>query len=191
MEKETILKKLIGGKNKDYTYTIAFFLMFSFFVLYVIKPNILSVFEANQRIEELKKINNLYESQIDKIIDLQTTFETNRDDFVYLVQGISNKPEVNKVLSDIDISSEGSKLNPQRITVSDINLKDLNLAQTLRSFVIDLNINGTFNDMLDFGKKIYSQRRLKIMKELDFNSDKVTSGSGNLGIQLKLEGYYL
>ncbi len=191
MEKESILKKLLTGKNKDYTYAIAFFFIFSFFVFYVIRPNVLSVFEANQTIDRLNQINKTYGDQINKIIEVQTIMEQNRDDLDYLAQAISNKPDINKVLSDIDISSSGSKLNPEEIAISDINLKGKSTTTVLKSFEVNMTINGSFQDMIAFTKKIYDQRRLKIMKDLVFSQDQQASGSGNLGIKLDLEGYYL
>lgn len=192
MEKSTLVKKLLTKKNKDYTYTIFFFLIFSFFVFYVIRPNLLSVFEANTKIEKLKQINKTYEDQIDKVIEVQTILEENREDFSYLNEAISAKPEVNKVLSDVDVSSSGSKLISQRIDVSDINLKDRGSFGKLKSFIVNLSLQGEFTDGLSFFRKIYSQRRLKLAEDVLFNrSEKESSRSSTLDIKFQIEGYYL
>ncbi len=67
MEKTALVKKLLSKKTKDYTYAIAFFLIFSFFLIAVIRPNILSVFSAGERINELEKQNRFYDLQISNI----------------------------------------------------------------------------------------------------------------------------
>jgi len=191
MEKSLIIKKLFSKKTQDYTYAIAFFFIFSFFVFYIIRPNLITVFEINSKIEQLKTINKLYGEQIDKIVEVQSSFEENRDDFFLLKEAIASKPEVNKLLSDVDVSSEGSRLTSERIAVSDINLKDKGSINKLKSFVINLNLIGAFDDTIAFINKIYNQRRLKLIPELEFTRGQESSESANLNIRLEIEGYYL
>ncbi len=192
MEKTSLVKKLFAPKNRDYTYTIFFLLIFSFFIFYVIRPNLISVFEANTKIKQLKQINKTYEDQIDKIIDVQSILEENREDFGYLNEAISAKPEVNKVLSDVDVSSSASKLVSQRIDISDINLKDRGAFRKLKSFDVNLSLRGDFEDGLSFLRKIYEQRRLKLAQEATFSRpEKEASQSSSLEIKFQVEGYYL
>lgn len=193
MEKKSILKQLFRGKTKDYTYTIAFFLIFSFFIFYVIRPNLLTVFEIKSKIAQLKEIDRKYADQIDKIIQVQAVFEGSRDDLDLLQEAIARQPEVNKVLSDVNVSSEGSSLLAERIVISDINLKDVGMADKIKSFVIRMNLAGRFDSALEFVGKIYSQRRLKYFPviELSSQSNQSTQSATMLKIRLEVEGYYL
>ncbi|MBI4008825.1 type 4a pilus biogenesis protein PilO [Candidatus Roizmanbacteria bacterium] len=192
MEKSSLLKKLFTKKTKDYGYAIAFFFIFSFFIYFVIRPNLLSVFEANRKIEELKKTNALYEEQIDKIIDTQTILESNREGFILLGEAIAKKPEVNKVLSDINVSSDEGKLLANRVEVSDINLKETGTLKKIKSFIVNMNLKGTFEETLLFVKKMYEQRRLKLIPDLQFSREESESSqSSTLNIKLQVEGYYL
>src|SRR3989338_9467864 len=191
MEKSLIIKKLFSKKTQDYSYAIAFFLIFSFFIFYIIRPNLITVFEINTKIEQLKSINKLYGEQIDKIVEVQASFEDNRDDFFLLKEAIATKPEVNKLLSDVDVASEGSKLTSEHISVTDINLKDKGSVNKLKSFIVNMNLLGTFEDTLVFINKIYNQRRLKLLPELEIARGQVSSESATLNIRLEVEGYYL
>ena len=191
MEKSLIIKTLFNKKTQDYTYAIAFFLIFSFFIFYIIRPNLITVFEIKTKIEQLKAINKLYGEQIDKIVQVQSTFEANRDDFYLLKEAIAAKPEVNKLLSDVDVSSEGSKLTSERISINNINLKDKGSINKLKSFIVSMNLLGTFEDTNIFINKIYNQRRLKLIPKLEIAREKVSSESATLNIWLEVEGYYL
>lgn len=192
MEKKQILKKLLSQKNKDYTYVITFFLIFSFFILFIIRPNLVSVFEANNKIEELHTLDTLYNTQIDKIIELQTTLEENRDNMLLLNQAIANKPEVNKILSDVDISSQEGGLLTSGITVSDINLKEKEDGDKLKSFTLNMDFKGDFQSSVSFIKKIFDQRRLKTISNLDISRDeKESSESSKLQITMMILGYFL
>lgn len=192
MEKNRLVKNLLTKKNKDYTYTILFLLIFSFFIFFIIRPNLISVFEANAKIEELKKINDSYNEEIDKIIEVQSVLETKRDDFDYLNEAIASKPQVNKILSDVDVASAETNLISEQISVSDINLKDKGALEKLKSFVVQMNVKGTFEDVVAYIKRVYAQRRLKLIPEFQVGRDeKESSSSSTLDIRFEVEGYYL
>lgn len=191
MSKKNIINKLITEKTKNYTYAIAFFLVFSFFVYFVIRPNLLSVFVSNSKIDELKKIDNLYENQINKVIDLQSTLETNRDDFRLLREAVSENPQVNKVLSDISLSAEKNKLSINKITIGDINLRDSS-KQKLYEVSVNLDLRGNFDSLMMFVRELNNQRRLKLIRRMSIlkENEKATE-SAELKISMEVDGYYL
>lgn len=192
MDKQFVVKKLFNKKAKDYTYTIAFFVIFSFFIFAVIRPNLITVFEITAKIKQLGEVDKLYGMQIDKIVGVQSEFEINRDDMYLLNEAVSTLPEVNKVLFDINISSDGSSLRSERMTVSDINLKDKGAQNKLKLFTINMNLFGSFEDTMEFIRKIYSQRRLKLVPELEIARPVGEStNSADLKIRFEVEGYYL
>lgn len=192
MEKNTLVKNLLTKKNKDYTYAVSFLLIFSFFIFFIIRPNLISVFEANAKIEELKKINNSYNEEIDKIIEVQSVLESKRDDLDYLNEAIASKPQVNKILSDVDVASAETNLISEQISVSDVNLKDKGALEKLKSFVVEMNVKGTFEDVVAYIKRVYAQRRLKLIPEFQVDRDeKESSSSSTLDIRFEVEGYYL
>ena len=192
MEKSWIIKNLFSKKTQDYTYSIAFFFIFSFFVYFIIRPNLIKVFEITTKIEQLKNINKNYGEEIDKIVNIQSELELNRDDLGFLKEAIAAKPDVNKVLYDVLVSSDEGNLRFDRAVVSDINLKDKGSADKLKFFIINMNLAGTFEDTMAFIERIYNQRRLKLIPEFELAREKKeSSDSGALKIRLGVEGYYL
>ena len=109
MDKQATIKKLFEKKAKDYTYTVAFFVIFFLFSA-VIRPNLITVFEINAKIRQLSEVDRIYGEQIDKIVGVQSIFEASRDDMYLLNEAISTQPEVNKVLFDVNVASDGSSL---------------------------------------------------------------------------------
>ncbi|OGK25543.1 hypothetical protein A3C28_01655 [Candidatus Roizmanbacteria bacterium RIFCSPHIGHO2_02_FULL_39_9] len=109
-----------------------------------------------------------------------------------LNQAIANKPEVNKILSDLDISSQEGGLVTSGITVSDINLKEKEDGDKLKSFTLNMDFNGDFQNSLSFIKKIFDQRRLKTISNLSIGRDeKESSESSKLQITMMILGYFL
>lgn len=191
MEKSLVLKKFFSKKTQDYTYVIAFFFIFSFFVFYIIRPNLITVVQISTKIDQLKKINTLYTEQIDKVVEIQSELEGSRDDFLLLKEAIAAKPEVNKVLFDINVSSEEANLSSERISLSDVNLKEKGATNKLKFFIVSMNLVGTFDDLMSYIKEIFSQRRLKLISEMDIAKEKLSSKSATLKIKLEVEGFYL
>jgi Tfp pilus assembly protein PilO len=192
MEKLPALKKLFSKRAKDYSYAIVFFLIFSFFILAVIRPNILSVFVAQQKIQKLEKLNEAFDKQINNVISIQSTIEQYRDNFFLLKEAVSRAPQVNKILSDLNNAIGNNHLTVDKINIGEVNLKDVGTGQKLKSVAIHSDLSGKFEDINNLISDLYGQRRLKVIKKMTVGKDeKEASDSSQLKIQLDVEGYYL
>lgn len=192
MDKTAILDKIFTKKNKDYTYIILFFLIFSFFVFFAIRPNLLSVFSANSEIKKLKGTDEIYESQIMRIIDIQSLLETTRNDLPLISEAMPYYPQVNKVISDIERLTVKNKMTTLKMNILNIELKDLNKKNDLlKKIGVEMELEGSFDNTRALIKDIENQRRLKFIKELSIKNTEESSGSAKLNIQLKIESYYL
>ncbi len=193
---KSIFKKLFTEKTKDYSYTIIFFLAFSFFIFFVIRPNLVSVFDAYSQVSDLSQEDKTYGSQIEKIIDIQSTMEQSRSDLGLLDQAVTNTPQVNQLLRDVQNSTTKSGLLVNRVSVSDINLKDVGNGDKVSSVDLEIDVSGTYNELVSFLKDTQNQRRLKFIKKMNLSKTDTTStpqasASSALELQLVIEGYYL
>ena len=192
LDKKQLLSKLFTEKNKDYSYTIIFFLIFSFFAFFIIRPNILSIFQANLQIENLKKTNAIYEYQIQNVIDVQSILVNVRDDLPLLDEAVTSKPQINQLINDITKAIEKNHLEISKLSLANVNLKDISKTEQFKPLVFDLGLTGSFDNYLNLMKDIYNDRRIKLMKDIVISKeDKSGTNSGTLQIELQLEGYYL
>ena len=60
MDRKKILELLKQKQVQDYTFSIAFFLVFSFFVIFAIRPNLITAFSLQKELEELKLLMEKY-----------------------------------------------------------------------------------------------------------------------------------
>lgn len=191
-DKNTIIAKLFTKKGKDYSYAIAFFLVFSFFLLFVIRPNVLSVFQANLKIENLKKTNAIYEYQIQNVINTQTVLVDARNDLQLLDEAVTSKPQVSQIIGDITKTVERNNLVISKLSLVDVNLKDVSRSDQFKPLTFDLGLTGNFDDYFKLMKDFYNQRRTKLLKNIIVSrTQEESSPSGTLQIELQLEGYYL
>lgn len=192
MDRKKLVDTLLSRKGQDYTYAVAFFLIFSFFTYFVIRPNILAIFQANLKIEDLKKTNAFYETQIQNVVDAQTVLVEHRDELALLDEAITQKPQVNGLISNITDSVEKNKLNVNKMSLTDVDLKDVSRGDQLKSLVFSMDLIGNFTDLKILITDLFSQRRLKTIDDLDMGLAKEeASTSGIINVNFKLQGFYL
>ena len=192
MDKNYFIKKLFNSKIQDYSSAIAFFLIFSFFVYFVIRPNLLAIVTSLRKIEELKTMDSFYDTQVKKILDLQANLESIRDDYTYINAAMPVYPEVNKVFSDIKGLLEKNGLLIESISFDNINLKDNQTAKTAKVLKMHIGAAGDFTNIKDFLNELNAQLRLKKVTEMTIFKEKNTaSESSRLKINLVIDSFYL
>ncbi|NTU46576.1 type 4a pilus biogenesis protein PilO [Candidatus Roizmanbacteria bacterium] len=189
-------EKILRSKIKDYSFVIGFFLVFSFFIVFAIRPNIATVITLNKQLETLKKTDSAYENIILHIVDLQTVLEKNRDDFILLDQALPSRPQVNKVVDDVKNSATASGILIKRLDISEVSLKEDSNKKNVKSYAVNIETNSNYEQSKSFIDMLLKQRRLKSINTIsiqrgDETETQVSSKSGALIMKLEISGYYL
>ena len=163
----------------------------SIFVIFAIRPSLVTAFSLKKEETELNKLNNTYEGVISKIVAIQSSFENYRQDLHLFSEAIPSKPNVNRLIGDIEQATATSSVTIQKLSAGEVNLVDKSKG-TLRSTSIDIDASADFDNLLQSIQEIYRQRRLKKVQKLDITSQSNDSTeSAGLKLKLKVEGYYL
>ncbi len=189
MDRLEFPKNIFNKKTRDYSFAILFFLVFSMFIVFAIKPSLTTAFSLKKEESDLTQINDLYESKISNITDIQNQLETNRDNLYLLDEAVSKTPQVNKIVEDIVSIANSDNLVIKRAGVDDVNL--IKSPKSLNDIVFTLEGQGSFDNLNKFIKDLFMQRRLKTIEEMKISKDNLSTSSANLQIQLKIDGYYL
>jgi len=192
MDKDYIKKKLVTQKTKDYTYGIIFFLTFSFFIFFVIRPNLVNVFSLQEELGRLHILDAGYENVIKKIINIQTFLETNRSDLYLLDQAISSTPQINKIVADIETAASASGVLVHQIDINKVDLKEKGQRQEKNVLIINMATQTGFTEATACVGNLLGQRRLKTFKNISIDTtDRNGTGSATLDIKIELNGFYL
>ncbi len=192
MDKEVFKKKIFMSKVKDYSYAIIFFITFSFFIFFVIRPNIVNVFSLQEELGRLKILDAGYENVIKKIVDIQFFLESNRSDLYLLDQALPQTPQINKVVQDLEKIASESGVKIIQIDINKINLKENTKKTKQTPLAVNLGLKSTFYQYKTFLKGIQEQRRLKSFKHIIIDKEQNEGTlSGQLNIKMQLEGYFL
>lgn len=197
MENKNInLKKIIrtlGDKKvRDYIYISIFFILFSIFILFAIKPALTTAFSLKKEEEELKEKNLTYQKAIADANNNLYVLEDVRDKLFLIDESISNSPQINKVVDDIENASIDSSLLLKNIFVSE-KIDYIDLKKTdFKEIRVNLESQGRFADVLNMVKVINAQRRLKLIDNIEFfNEIEISTNSGSLDIKSEIVGFYL
>lgn len=196
MIQEILIEKLKNKKVKDYSFTIIFFVTFSFFVLFVIRPNLVSVFSLQRDLEDLKLLDKQYGSAVASIVSIQSSLEKNRDLFPLLDQALPSSPKVHQVIEDINKVASESGFMVDRVDIYKVSLKEDEITNVAQNYLVSLETTSSFEDVNEFIALLLQQRRLKMIKNLSIAKDtaenmlNISSDSSKLKIQLQIKGYY-
>lgn len=189
---QRIKDQLFSKKTQDYTNLTFFFLIFSIFTFFVIRPSLTTAFTLQTQEAQLKEIEVKYEEVVSKIPEIQAALEEVRPDRPVLAQALPQTPNLNNILQDIRSGGEEAGISIIRMNVSDVNLVGATSSALMKKLIVELETTTTYDKFVTFQQIIHSQRRLKKIKSFEILKEgAVASGGGNLKIKVQVEGYFL
>jgi len=192
MDKDKIKKTLTGTKVTDYSYAVIFFLTFSFFAFFVIRPNLVNVFALQEELGRLHILDQGYENVIRRIVDIQSFLEANRSDLYLLDESIPSTPNISGLVNDINRAASSSGLVVDEIDISKVNLKQTGEKSKRSILTVNLGTSSEFDAAKAFKDSLESQRRLKLLQRIQLQrGDQTSSTSGSLDVKLEVEGFFL
>jgi Tfp pilus assembly protein PilO len=185
-----INKNIFNKKMTDYTYLVMFFLFFSFSILFIIRPTLVTLFSLKKELFDLENVNKIYDDKIINFSQLQQYLETNRDKLIYLKEAVPDKPNLNKIIDDLYKSASISGLTFKRMSAPEVNLKE-EKEKKYNTVVFNIETVSDFNQMMVFLENLSNQRRLKSIQKLLVSRNQEGSPSAQLKVEMKIEVGYL
>jgi Tfp pilus assembly protein PilO len=167
-----------------------FFIIFSIFVFFAIRPALSTAISLNKQEADLKTLDGKYELLIGQIVQIQNALQLVRDKLYLIDEALPAQPYMNIMMSDIQESAKKNNISIRKIDIHRINLVETE-KNLFRSMVVNVELGSTFDDFIKFEKDLILQRRLKKFKTINIGREDVASGSATLNIKAEIEGYYL
>ncbi len=187
-----IVKKLTTPEGRDYTYLTLFFLIFSIFVFAAIRPSLKTAFSLKKEQVSLVELDQNYEKAIERIIAIQLNLEKMRDRLPLLSEAIPQRPNVNKLISDIEAIGERNSVALSEVTVGEVNLKQRG-STNIKILQLRMKTSSSFPNLMRFLAEVSAGRRIKLPSTINITraESEGATPSGSLGIVLEVEGYHL
>ena len=192
MDKEKLLQLLSNKEVRKYGFDITFFVMFSFFLIFAIRPNLITAFSLQKELQDLKIQNKESEAVILQVVNYQSTLEEYRDKIPLLDQAVPSTPTVAQVVDEIRKSASDSGILLHAVSVESIDLKGeqesevkTQQSDAIDSFTVSVNGSASINGANVFLDKLMNQRRLKKIDSVTLTQEE--NGSTSIVIII----YYL
>ena len=185
-----LIALLSDKKRKDYTFTTLFFVIFSIFIFFAIKPSLSTALNLSKQETELLTIDSKYEQLIGQIVQIQTALEEVRDRLYLIDEAMPAQPYLNVIMSDIKKAASKNNVVVRTMNVEKINLVE-SKQDTFRSLVVSVELGSSFDDYIKFERDLIQQRRLKNITSVTIDRDAESTESATLQISAVIEGYYL
>lgn len=212
LDAKVIIQKLQSSKRaKDYSLVIVFFVVFSVFVWFAIRPNLITAFSLQQELTELREKDAHYEEVILSIVDFQSKLESNRDRLYLLDEALPQKPLVHDIVVDIQDAAEESNLSILRLELREVEVLSKVGTQNMsantapsqnnrtvpqqKEYMLTIASQSSEESINTFMNNLTSNRRLKLVNQLVFSPNIRTSqdstASASLRVQFEVTGLYL
>ena len=192
MDRKKILDQFKDQKIQNYSYNIFFFLIFAFFVGFAIRPNLMTAFNLQKELQDLKLKSQEYEAEIQQIVDYQTKVEQYRDQFYLLDEAVPKTPAIAKVLEDIRQSATDSGVILTSIAVEEVSIKTEEKQNSLKSFGVNIIVESEIAMLQNFLNTLLNQRRIKIIDDISVTKVQLEEGTSNrFAITMMVKGVYL
>ena len=140
-----LIHSMQSGKTKDYTFASIFFITFSVFIIFAIKPSLTTAVSLQKQEAELRAIDSKYEELIAQIIDIQTSLERVRDKLYLVDEALPAQPKLNVIMQDIQKSALDNNVAIVKIDVHKINLVETE-KDIFRSMTVNIELAGSFEN---------------------------------------------
>lgn len=174
IDRKKIVALLQDKKVQNYGFLIVFFIIFTFFIIFAIRPNLTTAFNLQKELQDLKLQNREFESKIQKIVSYQTFLETYRNDLPLLDEAVPYSPEIAKVIEDVRQSATDSGVLIQSLKVESVDYKAKATDAGIKGFSINAEAEATTANMRSFFDLLLKQRRLKSLDLVDLTKSDFT-----------------
>lgn len=208
--KQEFAQALKSKNVQDYSYAIMFFLVASFFAFAVIRPVLGIAVSIRREGEDLKRVNETYEKNITRVLELQSEIESVRSKRYLLDEALPAQPQIQDVIEDIQQAGADAQVEILSVEIDPLTLKSAagakvkkpttkktNQKSTTEAQTIGASIDvaTSFDGVNALLQAIVNQRRVKRIHAV-----RVTLVKGKktdepsavkLNVTIELEGYYL
>jgi hypothetical protein len=203
MDKEELVKKVSNPKVAEYGYSVAFVVIFMFFLVFFIRPTLLQIATIQSQLADLRGQNDRYGTIIERISQLQSLLEAYRKDFPLLETALPRQPRIYQIVTDLSALVQENNLNtpgfsfPAIVAGYDASKEAALRTGQKETATVNMVIGSeaTFEQIQNTVASVSSQLRTKTIRSLDISRIVVKgenpASSKMLQMTIELQFHYL
>ena len=144
--KQEVTDALKSKNIKDYSYAIMFFLVASFFAFAVIRPVLGIAVSIRREGEDLVRVNQVYEKNITRVLELQSEIENVRSKRYLLDEALPSQPRLQNVIEDIQRAGSDAQVEILSVQIDPLELKQQSGSAKAKKIATDKKLSKNPGD---------------------------------------------
>ncbi len=194
MKKDEIVNTIKNRNVRDYTYAIMFFVVSTFFAFFVIRPVLSIAITIQREAEDLERINQVYERNITKVLELQSQIEALRPRRHLIDEAIPSSPRVDAVIADIQRAAQQANIPITVLQIQAVELKNEvgdNKGQEEPIVAANLSTTASYSNIEAFLQAVARQRRVKSIERLSMGLNSGSNDEVTIVLEIELDSHYM
>lgn len=172
-------------KNLAYTEIVLSILTTVFFIIFAIKPTIITITGLLKEIKDKTEVSAKFEEKIQALGMAQNNFQTFQNDFVLIDQALPVKPEITNLVKDVEGSVNQSQAAIKSFQVDQVALLQPTTVNGLKEINFSLMVNGDYPRCKNLLQTLVNLRRLISIDQIGISTNKEDVNQLDLSITAK------
>ena len=189
----------VREKGRKWVPTAATIFLTAFFIVFAIRPTIITIAELLAEIKAREELNQKLEKKIDQILAAQDFYSQIYDRLFLLDQALPTNPEFAYFSQTLESNRIEANLNLETLNYSSIVLTEKADSKTTKEnqeFDFTTGLVGYYPNLKSFLESLFRQRRIIYVNSLKIdqkqkNQDQIQPGTPPLTITIDGKAFYL
>jgi len=170
-----------------YTEIVLYFLTTAFFLFFAIRPTALTISELIKKIKDQRLIAQKLGEKINALSLAQQEFRTIQGDLYLVDQALPKNSQISTLIKQIEFLGIRSNVTIEGIQYSSLPLRDKIQEGKKEEVNFKMVISGNYQDLKNFLLSLLNLRRIIIVDEFGFKTNK----EGNLVLNIGSKAFFL
>jgi Tfp pilus assembly protein PilO len=172
-------------KVRFYTEIIATLGTIIFFLIFAIKPTVITITHLLKEIDDKKSVEAKLEQKIQALMTAQKTYVNLEASFPLLDEALPSTPQLSLYLNQLEALARQDNIQLNSLQTNQLVLKDTPQPNQ-DYFAITFTLNGSYANLKAFLNDFYHLRRLSELTGFAFKTDRQTPDTLNLALTAKV-----
>jgi len=183
--------KLLPDIQKDTTrafVTLALtFGALSFFGIFAINPTLSTIADLQKQLSDDQSVDQQLKTKIDNLSSLEQQYNSLGSDLTNIFNAVPQDPQMPLLTAQISALVKKHNLTITTYHVAEVQLATTQKLPQTQSYVFTVQVQGKYNDMLDFASEIANLSRIITVESVEMGRDTQTN---NLVMTIRGRQYF-
>ena len=177
-------------KARVYTGIVFSILTTSFFLVFAIKPTVVTIVGLLKKIEDQKLVAEKLEEKIGTLSQAQKQYLAIESDLLLVNQALPQDTQVSLLIKELEALGRQSGITVETIQFNQLTLKGKNPEEKQKEINFSFTASGNYQNLKNFLTSLNSLRRIVLVDNFSFTSDKEIDKKEFLNLSLSAQTFY-